>query len=64
MREERNACAKLPDPSYLLDPLRHLDFKGARIGAIIWATGYGDDYGWINMPVLDARGEPAHRHGV
>jgi putative flavoprotein involved in K+ transport len=64
MPEERDARAKLPDPSYLLDPLRHLDLKGARIGAIIWATGYGYDYGWINIPVLDARGEPAHRRGV
>ena len=31
---------------------------------MIWATGYGVDFGWIDIPVLDARGEPVHRHGV
>ena len=44
MPEEPDARMKLPDPPYLLDPLRHLDFKAAGIGAIIWATGYGYDY--------------------
>jgi putative flavoprotein involved in K+ transport len=31
---------------------------------VIWATGYGVDFGWIDVPVLDARGEPVHRRGV
>jgi putative flavoprotein involved in K+ transport len=31
---------------------------------VIWATGYGLDFGWINVPVLDARGAPIHRRGI
>ena len=27
-------------------------------------TGYGVDFGWIDLPVLDARGMPVHRLGV
>ena len=55
---------RLPDPPALAEPLRRLDLKAAGIGAIIWATGYGYDYEWIDMPVLDVHGEPRHRRGV
>ena len=28
---------------------------------VVWATGYGCDFGWIDLPVLDAGGAPVHR---
>ncbi|MGY4318472.1 hypothetical protein [Bradyrhizobium sp. JR3.5] len=31
---------------------------------MIWATGYGLDLNWIDIPVLDADGAPRHRQGV
>ena len=31
---------------------------------MIWATGYGIDFSWIDVPVLDPRGGPIHHHGV
>jgi putative flavoprotein involved in K+ transport len=31
---------------------------------VIWATGFRPDYSWIEVPVLDAAGEPIHRRGV
>jgi putative flavoprotein involved in K+ transport len=31
---------------------------------VVWCTGYAPDYGWIELPVLDARGWPRHRRGV
>ena len=31
---------------------------------MIWSTGYGFDFGWIDLPVFDATGAPRHRHGV
>jgi len=31
---------------------------------VIWATGYGVDFGWIDLPVLNAQGEPVHRRGI
>ena len=34
------------------------------LGAIIWATGYRRAYPWLDVPVLDERGELAHERGV
>jgi putative flavoprotein involved in K+ transport len=62
--EEPAARARLPDPPCLTEPVRHLDLRAENIGAVIWATGYRVDFGWIDLAVLDARGEPVHRHGV
>jgi putative flavoprotein involved in K+ transport len=31
---------------------------------VIWATGYGLDFGWIDAGVLDTRGMPVHQGGV
>jgi putative flavoprotein involved in K+ transport len=58
------ARAQLPDPPCLSEPLRRLDIGAEGISAVIWATGYGLDLGWIDMPVLDANGDPRHRHGI
>src|SRR5205823_3756834 len=62
--EEPAARAGLPDPACVTEPLRRLDIGADGIGAVIWATGYALDFGWIDIPVLDARGEPLHRHGI
>jgi putative flavoprotein involved in K+ transport len=62
--EDPAARAVLPDPLCLANPLRRLDVGEAGIGAVIWATGYGVDFGWIDVPVLDGCGEPIHRGGV
>jgi putative flavoprotein involved in K+ transport len=64
MPQDRGARAVLSDPSCVTDPLRRLDLRAEAIGAVIWATGYGVDFGWIDVPVLDVRGEPVHRRGV
>ncbi|HEX3881293.1 MAG TPA: FAD-dependent oxidoreductase, partial [Stellaceae bacterium] len=48
----------------ITEPVRHLDLAASDISAVIWATGYGVDFGWIDLPVLDARGEPRHVRGV
>lgn len=64
MPEDPAARAVVPDPLCLSEPLKRLDIGAAGIGAVIWATGYGVDFGWIELPVLDARGEPLHRGGI
>ena len=61
---EPSARMNFPDPSDLIEPLRALNLRTAGIGSVIWATGYGFDLGWIDVPVLDARGQPLHRHGI
>jgi putative flavoprotein involved in K+ transport len=58
------ARAVLPDPLCLTEPLRRLGISAAGIGAVIWATGYGVDFSWIDVPVLDGHGKPVHRDGI
>jgi putative flavoprotein involved in K+ transport len=30
----------------------------------VWCTGFGFDYGWIELPAFDGSGVPRHRRGV
>lgn len=32
--------------------------------AVIWATGYGPDFSWIEAPIFDADGYPKHYRGL
>jgi putative flavoprotein involved in K+ transport len=41
-----------------------LDLEAAGIATVIWATGFGRDCRWIEVPVFDGRGYPTHRRGV
>ena len=53
-----------PDPSCMTDPIRHLDLAKEGIGTILWATGYVQDYSWIELDAFDERGRPRHQRGV
>ncbi|CAN7445427.1 NAD(P)-binding domain-containing protein [Bradyrhizobium sp. LjRoot220] len=54
----------LADPPCLTEPIRRLDLGKEQVHAVVWATGYGVDFGWIDLPVRDGSGEPRHRSGV
>jgi putative flavoprotein involved in K+ transport len=41
-----------------------LNLKDERFETIIWATGYRRVYPWLQVPVLDSRGEIRHQGGV
>ena len=41
-----------------------LDLREAGVATIIWCTGVSGDFGWLRVPVLDARGTPLHDGGV
>jgi putative flavoprotein involved in K+ transport len=62
--EEPQARAFPPDPTCVTDPVLRLDLKAEGISAIIWATGFGFDYGWLKAGRFDARGAPVHDRGV
>jgi putative flavoprotein involved in K+ transport len=34
------------------------------VTAVVWATGYRPDFGWIDLPIFDAAGAPTHHRGV
>jgi putative flavoprotein involved in K+ transport len=62
--DEPEARTTLPDPLCVTEPLQRLDLDTEGIGAVIWATGYGLDFGWIELAVKDANGDPVHRNGI
>jgi putative flavoprotein involved in K+ transport len=41
-----------------------LDLRAEPLAAVIWCTGYATDFGWIDVPVFDGSGTPAHQRGV
>jgi putative flavoprotein involved in K+ transport len=41
-----------------------LDLRKERISTVLWATGYRNDLGWIDLPILDDHGEVIHRRGL
>jgi putative flavoprotein involved in K+ transport len=41
-----------------------LGLRAAGISAVIWATGFRPDFGWVRLPVLDDAGDAVHRLGT
>jgi putative flavoprotein involved in K+ transport len=64
MPDDPAAHARLPKPRGLAAPPARLDLRAEIINAVIWATGYALDFGWIDLPVIKPDGEPIHRHGI
>lgn len=58
-REARYTPVWTPERS----PTR-LDLSDTGITSVIWATGFGRDDRWIEVPVFDGRGYPTHDRGV
>jgi putative flavoprotein involved in K+ transport len=40
------------------------DGRVLEVANVVWCTGFRPDFSWIDLPVLDADGEPRHDHGV
>jgi putative flavoprotein involved in K+ transport len=56
---ERFAPTRVPESARL-----QLDLRSGEIRAIVWATGFRPDYGWLDVPVVDAKGQLRHAGGV
>jgi putative flavoprotein involved in K+ transport len=41
-----------------------LDYRAAGITSVVWSIGFRTDYGWIDLPVFNGRGQPSHVRGV
>jgi putative flavoprotein involved in K+ transport len=46
------------------DAPTELNLRDAGIASVLWATGYRRRYPWLNVPVLNIRGEIIHDAGV
>lgn len=53
-----------PPDDFVPGTAAELDLDAAGVGAVVWATGYGLDFGWVDLPVLDEWGYPRHLRGV
>jgi len=53
-----------PDPDCVTDPLRTLNLKDAGVSTVIWATGFTNDFGWLQVDAFDDAGRPKHQRGV
>jgi putative flavoprotein involved in K+ transport len=56
---ERFAPTRVPESTRL-----QLDLRSGEIRAIVWATGFRPDYGWLDVPVVDAKGQLRHEGGM
>jgi putative flavoprotein involved in K+ transport len=56
---ERFAPTRVPASARL-----QLDLGSGEIRTIVWATGFRPDYGWLDVPVTDAKGQLRHEGGV
>jgi putative flavoprotein involved in K+ transport len=56
---ERPAPTRVPSSTRL-----QLDLGSAEIRVVVWATGFRPDYGWLDVPVVDAKGHLRHERGV
>jgi len=56
---ERFAPTRVPESARL-----QLDLGSGEIRSIVWATGFRPDYGWLDVPVVDAKGQLQHEGGV
>jgi putative flavoprotein involved in K+ transport len=53
-----------PDPDCLSTPIRELDLAAAGVTSIIWATGFRQDFSWMQVDAFDEQGKPRHQRGV
>jgi len=56
---ERLAPTRVPGTSRL-----HIDLRSGEIRTVVWATGFRPDYQWLDVPVLDQKGQLRHEGGV
>jgi putative flavoprotein involved in K+ transport len=45
-------------------PRLAVDLARGEIRAIVWATGFRPEYGWLDVPVVDEKGRLRHDGGV
>ena len=45
-------------------PPLSIDLANGKIRTVIWATGFRPDYSWLDLPVLDRKGQIRHDGGV
>jgi putative flavoprotein involved in K+ transport len=55
---------RFPPTAVEESPPLALDLASGEIKTILWATGFRPDYSWLDVPVLDRKGQIRHDGGV
>ena len=55
---------RFPPTEVAPSPPLSLDLARGAIRTIVWATGYRPDYSWLEVPVLDRKGQIRHDGGI
>ena len=64
-RGQESGAPERFDPTRVPESTRlQLDLGSGEIRTIVWATGFRPDYGWLDVPVVDAKGQLRHEGGV
>ena len=61
---EAEAPHRLPPTEVEESPPLGMDLTSGEIRTIVWATGFRPDYAWLDVPVLDRKGQIRHDGGV
>jgi len=67
---EAGLDGELPEPHRFdpteveVSPALTIDLASNNVKTIVWATGFKPDYSWLDVPVLDRKGQVRHEGGV
>ncbi len=64
MPEEPEAKIIGSDPEAVSNPILELNLSKANITTVIWATGFVQDFSWLNVDTFNEKGVPQHDRGV
>ena len=62
--EEPEAKVFMDMPECMTTPIESLDFDQDNITSIIWASGFGYDYHWLDFDIFEDNGAPIHSRGI
>ncbi len=58
------AAERFPSTTVEDAPPLGIDLTSGEIETIVWATGFRPDYSWLDVPVLDHKGQVRHDGGI
>ncbi len=64
LAEEPEAKVIGPAPNCMTEPILELDLINEGVTTIIWATGFTQDFSWLDADTFDEKGNPKHKDGV
>ena len=53
-----------PDPECITRPIHSIDVFAENITTILWATGFSNDYSWLQVDAFEADNVPSHKRGI